>query len=158
MNVPGWLVMDHGISLDGQFLYYNNARFDNAICTGPCETKLGIAKKNDNGSFSKLPNEASILKNISNSNYIFYAPFITSDNLELYFTRYPKGTLTPTTLFEICVAIRSSPTAEFSIPEVLFTDVIANLIEAPTLSVDKKVMYYHKKYPDTHKIMMRYRN
>lgn len=31
-NIPGWLVMDHGISYDGQFLYYNNARFDGNNC------------------------------------------------------------------------------------------------------------------------------
>ena len=35
-NIPGWLIMDHGISYDGQLLYYNNARFDNTNCQGPC--------------------------------------------------------------------------------------------------------------------------
>jgi len=48
MNTPGWLVMDHGISLDGQFLYFNNARFDDVNCQGPCETTLGVAKKTMN--------------------------------------------------------------------------------------------------------------
>jgi len=42
--MPGWLVMDHGISLDGQQLYFNNARFD-PNCVGACETVLGIAQK-----------------------------------------------------------------------------------------------------------------
>jgi hypothetical protein len=27
MNTPGWLIMDHGISLDGQFLYFNRKEF-----------------------------------------------------------------------------------------------------------------------------------
>jgi hypothetical protein len=44
MNTPGWLTMDHGISLDGQYLYFINARFDDANCQGPCETTLGIAE------------------------------------------------------------------------------------------------------------------
>lgn len=156
-KIPGWLVMDHVVSLDGQFLYYNNARFDNVNCIGPCETQLGIAQKNTDGSFSKLVNEISILQNVSNHDYIFYAPFITSDDLEFYFTRYPKGTLTPTTRFDICVAVRNTTTAQFSLPQVIFTEELANLVEAPSLSLDKKRLYYHKKEADTHKIMLRYR-
>jgi hypothetical protein len=158
MNTPGWLVMDHGISLDGQFLYFNNARFDEANCQGPCETTLGIAQKDNASTFSTLPNSASILQNINDANYIYYAPCISSDNLELYFTRYLKGQITPSTVFEICVAVRNNALAEFSIPKVLFSEIISNLIEAPTLTVDKNIIYYHRKTNGSHKIMMRYRN
>lgn len=158
MNTPGWLVMDHGISLDGQFLYFNNARFDDANCQGPCETTLGVAQKNNASTFSTLPNSASILQNINDANYIYYAPCISSDNLELYFTRYLKGQITSGTIFEICVAVRSNSLSEFSIPKVLFSEVISNLIEAPTLTLDKNIIYYHRKTSGSHKIMMRYRN
>ncbi|PHS68412.1 MAG: hypothetical protein COB12_00735 [Flavobacterium sp.] len=158
MNIPGWLVMDHGISLDGQFLYFSNARFDDANCQGPCETKLGIAQKNNDSTFSTLSNSISILQNINNANYIYYAPCISSDNLELYYTRYLKGEITSSTVFEICVAVRSNSLLEFSIPKVLFSETISNLIEAPTLTVDKNIMYYHRKTSGSHKIIMRYRN
>jgi hypothetical protein len=158
MNTPGWLVMDHGISLDGQFLYFSNARLDEANCIGPCETILGVAQKNDALEFNTLPNSASILQNINDSDYIYYAPCVSSDNLELYFTRYLKGQITSGTVFEICVAVRSSSLSEFSIPKVLFSEAISDLIEAPTLTVDKKIMYYHRKTSDSHKIVMRYRN
>ena len=158
MNTPGWLVMDHGISLDGQYLYFSNARFDDANCVGPCETTLGIAQKDNASTFSTLPNSASILQNINDSNYIYYAPCISSDNLELYYTRYLKGQITPDTVFEICVAIRSNASSEFSVPSVLFAETISTLIEAPTLTVDKNIMYYHQKTTNSHKIMMRYRN
>ena len=158
MNIPGWLVMDHGISLDGQFLYFNNARFDDTNCLGPCETILGIAQKNNDSTFNTLPNSTSILQNINDSNYIYYAPCISSDNLELYYTRYLKGQITSNTVFEICVAVRSNSTSTFSIPKVLFSETISNLIEAPTLTVDKNIMYYHRKTSSSHKIMMRYRN
>ena len=157
MDTPGWLIMDHGISLDGQYLYFINARFDDTNCVGPCETTFGVAQKNDASTFNTLPNSASILQNINDTNYIYYAPCISSDNLELYFTRYLKGQITPATVFEICVAIRGNSFDEFSIPEVLFSDTISNLIEAPTLTVDKNIMYYHRKSSDSHKIMMRYR-
>jgi hypothetical protein len=158
MNTPGWLVMDHGISLNGQFLYFNNARFDDTNCQGPCETQLGIAQKNNDSTFSTLPNSTSILQNVNDSNYIYYAPCISSDNLELYYTRYLKGHITSSTIFEICVAIRSDSSSEFSIPSVLFSETISNLIEAPTLTVEKNIIYYHRKTLDTHKIMMRYRD
>ncbi|MEE9362286.1 MAG: hypothetical protein V3U92_06795 [Cellulophaga sp.] len=158
MNIPGWLIMDHGISLDGQFLYFNNARFDDVNCQGPCETTLGVAQKNNDSTFSTLSNSISILQNVNNANYIYYAPCISSDNLELYFTRYVKGEITSSTVFEICVAVRSNSLSEFSIPKVLFLETISNLIEAPTLTVDKNIIYYHRKTSGLHKIIMRYRN
>lgn len=158
MNTLGWLIMDHGISLDGQYLYFSNARFNDTNCqTVPCETTIGIAQKNTDSSFTTLPNSASILHNINDANYIYYAPCISSDNLELYYTRFLKGTITPNTIVEICVAVRSNSTSEFSIPKVLFSDVVLNIIEAPTLTVDKNIMYYHRKTSGTHKIVMRYR-
>ncbi len=157
MNTPGWLVMDHGISLDGQYLYFNNARFDEANCVGACETTLGIAQKENTTTFTTLPNSASILQNINDSNYIYYAPCISSDNLELYYTRYLKGDITASTVFEICVAVRPDTSSNFSVPKVLFSETIANLIEAPTLTVDKNIIYYHRKTSNSHKIVMRYR-
>lgn len=158
MNTPGWLVMDHGISLDGQFLYFNNARLDEANCQGPCETTIGIAQKNNASTFSTLSDSASILQNINDVNSIYYAPCISSDNLELYYTRYLKGQITSETVFEICVAVRSTSLSEFSIPKVLFSKNISNLIEAPTLTIDKNIIYYHQKTTSSHKIIMRYRN
>lgn len=158
MNTPGWLVMDHGISLDGQFLYFNNARFDDSNCQGPCETTLGVAKRINASEFSILPNSATILQHINNPDYIYYAPCISSDNLELYFTRYLKGIITSGTVFEICVAVRSNSSSEFSVPKVLFSETISDLIEAPTLTTDKNSIYYHRKTSDSHKIMLRYRD
>ena len=158
MNTPGWLIMDHGISLDGQFLYFNNARFDDANCQGPCETTIGIAQKINASTFNTLPNSVSILQNINDADYIYYAPCISSDNLEIYFTRYLKGQITSSTVFEICIAVRNNSTDQFSIPKVLFSEVISGLIEAPTLTTDKSIIYYHRKTTDSHKIVMRYRN
>ena len=157
-NIHGWLVMYQGISLDGQFLYFNNARFDAANCQGPCETTLGIAQKNNDSTFSTIPNSATILQNINDVNYIYYAPCISGDNLELYFTRYLQGEITSGTVFEICVSVRSNSSSEFSVPKILFSETISNLIEAPTLTTDKNIIYYHQKTAGLHKIMMRYRN
>lgn len=153
---PGWLIMDHGISFDGQLLYFNNARFD-GICQGPCETKLGLAQKENDSTFMKLPDSDEIMQTINDANYIYYAPCISIDNLELYYTRYLKGAISSSTLFEVCVAVRNASTDAFSDPHVLFSELIANIVEAPTVTKDKHILYYHKKIGGTHKIMMRYR-
>ncbi len=158
MNIPGWLIMDHGISLDGHYLYFNNARFDDTNCIGPCETTLGIAKKENGSTFNTLPNSTSILQNINDPNYIYYAPCISSDNLELYYTRYLKGEITSSTIFEMCVAVRLNALSDFSVPRVLFSEPIVNLVEAPTLTVDKSIIYYHRKTSNSHKIVMRVRS
>lgn len=151
---PGWLIMDHGISYNGQELYYNNARFD-GVCKGPCETFIGVAQKLNDSTFNKLSNSDEILQNINDNNYIYYAPCLSSDNLEFYYTRYLKGEVTVNTLFEVCVAVRETPTDTFSPPIVLFSELIANIVEAPTLTADMQIMYYHKKIGGVHKIMMR---
>ncbi len=154
----GWLVMDHGISVDGQTFYYNNARFDGTNCAGPCETFIGIAKKTTTDTFLKTTDSDTILQNINDQNYIYYAPYITQDNLELYYTRYLQGTITNGSIVEICVATRTTDTAIFSEPKVLFSDNLLNsIVEAPSLTIDKQVMYYHKKINGIHKIMMRKR-
>jgi len=156
-NIPGWLVMDHGISNDGQFLYYNNARFDGSNCQGVCETELGIAQKVNDSTFNKTANSDIIFQNIIDTNYIYYAPCISSDNLELYYTRYPRDSITPSTIFEICVAVRNTPTDTFSIPMVLFSELIADMIEAPSLTYNKQIIYYHRKTVGSHKIVIRHR-
>lgn len=157
-SIPGWLVMDHGISYNGQFLYFNNARLNKNECQGPCETEMGIAQKVNDSTFNQIPNSNAILQNINDTNFIYYASCISSDNLELYYTRYPRDTITANTLFEICVAVRSSPADNFSVPKVLFSELIGDLIEAPTLTTNKQIIYYHRKTPSSHKIVMRYRD
>jgi len=154
----GWILMDHGVNYDGSILYYNNARFDDTLCLGPCETQLGIAQKTSQGNFEKISNSDDILQNISNANYIYYAPNISKDNLELYYTRYLKENVNSNTIVEICIATRTSNNAIFSEPKVLFSNTLENgIIEAPTLTTDKQFMYYHKKINGLHKIMVRER-
>ena len=55
------------------------------------------------------------------------------------------------------MAVRSTPSDIFSVPAVLFSEFISDLIEAPTLTTDKQIIYYHKKIVGSHKIVMRYR-
>jgi len=154
---PGWILMDHGISYNGQFMYFNNARFED--CPGPCETRIGVAQKENDSTYTMLENSTQIMQSVNDTNYKNYAPAVTKDELELYYTRFLKGPITQNSVSEICVVVRNSPTDNFSVPQVLFSGSILNsFIEAPTITTDKQIMYYHKKIDGIYRIMMRTRD
>lgn len=156
---PGWLLMDHGISYNGQLLYFNNARFDGDNCPGPCETRIGVAQKENDSTFMMLPNSNQIMEFVNDPDYKNYAPAVTNDEFELYYTRFLKGPVTANSIAEMCVVVRNSPADNFSAPEVLFSsNILNNFAEAPTLTTDKQIMYYHQKVGGIYKIMMRTRD
>ncbi len=154
----GWIEMDHGISLDGQILVTNNARFAGSRCNGPCDTEMGLAQKVNDSTFLTLANSQSIMANINQSNYVYYAPYITPDLLELYWTRIPDTITSPNDIGEIMVATRQNTSSPFGQPHVLFTsNIMLDFNEAPCLTTDKQKMYYHRKINDTFEIYMRHR-
>ena len=155
-NPFGWLIMDASINFQGDQLYYCNALFDfsKTSCVGiPCQAKLGVAQKANDSTFNKLSNSDLIFRNINDTNYLVYAPSITKDRLELYFTRLLKNSYNT----EICVSVRKSENDPFSLPAVIYSNY-GFIPEAPTLSTDKQKMYYHQKdSSQIHKIYLRYR-
>lgn len=136
-NPAGWIVMDAEISNDGNTLYYVNADFSGGGAV-PSEAGIGIAVKNAGG-FLKIPDSGLIMAKVNNSFYINYAPCVSQDGLELYFTRILKGT----TQSEICVSVRDAITQPFSAPKSLM--IPGTLPEAVCLTNDGQRIYYHKK-------------
>lgn len=149
--IPGWLIMDAAINYDGTFLYFCNAYFNNCGAS-PCKAELGLAQRQNDSTFNKLSNSDSILQNINDTNYIVYAPNVTKDGRELYYTRILKSNPTQT---EICVSVRAAITEIFSLPFIIYAS--ANISEAPAITTDKLEMYYHKKVNGVYKIFLRYR-
>lgn len=144
-NYPfGWLIMDAAINSDGNLLYFCNAKFDfsNTTCVGiPCESKMGVAQKVNDSTFNKLTNSDAIFSNLNDTiNYIVYAPQVTTDGLELYYTRLLKNTFNT----EICVSVRNSVADTFSLPTVVHSN-IGFFPEAASPSSDKQRIYYHQK-------------
>ena len=137
---PGWLIMDGTINYQGNLLYYNNAYFNNCLYGMPCKAKLGVAQKLNDSTFNKLPDSDAIFANVNDTNYLVYAPQITRDGLELYFTRILNTTVNS----ELCVSIRNSLTDPFSLPAVIYSNN-GFVPEAPSLTSDKQKMYYHQK-------------
>lgn len=157
-NSPfGWLIMDAAINYQGNLLYFCNAKFDfsNTSCVGiPCEAKLGVAQKINDSIFNRVPNSNALFSYVNDTlQYLVYAPQITKDGLELYYTRMQKGT--PHT--EICVSIRNSVTDTFSSPSVIQAN-LGFAPEAASPSLDKQKLYYHQKDANGHyRIYLRYR-
>lgn len=153
----GWLIMDAAISYQGDKLYYCNAYFDfinNSCGTGvPCKASLGVAQKVSDTVFSKLSYSDAIFTAVNDTNYLVYAPQVTRDGLELFYTRLLKKTVNT----EICVSVRKSLTDTFSAPMVIWSK-FGYLPEAATVTLDKQRIYYHQKNTSgVYRLYMRYK-
>jgi hypothetical protein len=130
---PGAINMDVGISPDGETLYISRA----VIVPGapaPKKSELLVARLN-NGQFRIDPESERIMRNI-NTGGLEYAPAISADGRELYFTRaspFPR----------IMVATRTSVSQPFGEPLAL--SALTGFVEAPTISLDTQEMFFHKK-------------
>ena len=153
---PGWLVFDAAINFQGDLLYYTNGYFGPTYteCVGvPCESNIGVAQKVNDSTFMKLSNTDALFVNVNDTNYLNYAPQITKDGLEFYFTRLLKTT----TDTEMCVAVRSNTTDAFSPPIVLYSNP-GFFPEAASPTTDKQAIYYHQKDASAiYHIYLRYR-
>lgn len=151
ISTPGWIIMDASINYNGSLIYYANSYF-NTCGALPCISQLAIGQEINDSTYNKLPNSDSLLKNVNDSSYLVYAENVTKDGKELYFTRVKKSS--PST--EICVAVRNTTTDTFSVPAVIYANP-SYIEEAPTLTTNKSILYYHKKETTNYKIYMRYR-
>lgn len=150
---PGWLIMDATINYEGNYLYFNNAYFNNCLLGMPCDARLGVAEKLNDTTFLKLWNSDMLFANVNDTNYIVYAPQVTQDGLELYFTRILNGTVNS----EICISTRANTDDAWSLPTVIYAN-LGFVPEAATITTDKKIIYYHQKdETGIFHIYMRYR-
>ncbi len=156
LTPPGWIIMDAAINFQGDLLYYSNGYFGPTYteCVGvPCEAKLGIAQKVNDSTFNKTMFSDAIFSNVNDTNYIVYAPQVTKDGLELYYTRLLEGGFDT----EICVSVRNTVADTFSLPMVIYSN-FGFFPEAATPTTDKQKIYYHKKNGSgIYNIYLRYR-
>jgi hypothetical protein len=157
-NIPiiGWIIMDAAVSHGGSHLYYCNAYFDfinNSCGAGiPCSASIGVAQKVNDSTFNKLPNTDAIFAQVNDTNYLVYAPQVTHDGLELYFTRLLKNTFNT----QVCVSVRNSVNDNFSVPQIIHQNN-GFVPEGPTINANKTKLYYHQKDgTGLHKIHLRY--
>jgi hypothetical protein len=130
-----WIDMDVGISPDGQNLYYAEAYIPPGSPI-PTQTSMAVAAKTSSTTFSKLANSNTIMAKINNSD-LNYAPDISPDGLELFFTRFSAGSAA------MYRATRTSTTAAFSTLQLI--TAADGYVEGPSLTSDTKRLYYHKQ-------------
>lgn len=145
-TTPFTVNMDASISPDGQTLYLSRA----VIVPGapaPKKSELMVARMKD-GAFAIDPKSARIMQKI-NIGPLAYAPAVSADGLELYFTRASMRTTGPEQVraqLRILVATRSSVDEPFAEPQVL--RALTGYVEAPSISVDGRELFYHRKVGD----------
>jgi len=130
--------LDFGVEIDpsGNILY-----FDEGIFTGnpfPDESDIGIAVKNSSGEFTVDPDSDYKMENI-NTDALEYASSISSDSTEIFFTRYGGGTD-----FGIYSAVWSPVSGQWT--DIRRIEAITgDTTEAPAISPDGHLLYYHKR-------------
>ncbi len=148
---PFEINMDCDISRDGKTLILSRAHFANFLLP-PDRSDLAVAEK-ENGTFSLNPQRQHVFLKL-NTPALEYAPCLSADQLELFFTRASKKVKTNTKTFEpdfrIMVARRKDCFSSFDEPARLAA--LNGFIEAPTITADKKEMFFHKKVGDKFRI------
>jgi hypothetical protein len=137
LKVPGMANFDGEISADGRFFY----GVDGDLRGGPIprSADLFIARRAGSG-FERLPQSGAILANV-NTSALEYAPAVSADGLELFFTRLTgdpsRGRYT------IEHAVRAATRQPFGPPRTV--GAIRGHVEASALTGDGKALYYHQR-------------
>jgi hypothetical protein len=124
-NEMGMLDFDAEISPDGATLYFVDGRFG----TGSIPEAADIVFAGWNGTgFERLANSALLLERV-NTPALEYAPAISADGLELFFTRFDAAHAPQEPV--ILRAWRNSPDEPFELPAPV--TAIVGFVEAPSL-------------------------
>lgn len=134
---PGMVNFDVEVNATGETIYFADGLYTPS--GGPLEADLVMATK-VNGEFQRVSNSDELLDQV-NTDDLEYAAAISNDNLELYFTRAKVNAIP-----SIWVSTRSSDQDAFGAPKQLIQ--LTGFVEAPTLSPNGKLLYYHKRGDD----------
>jgi hypothetical protein len=136
VNQRGRLNFDAEISADGNTLWFADGTFSGSAL--PDSATIVIATRGAQG-FVRSPDSASILARV-NAVGLNYAPSISRDGLELFFTRIADRANPEPVIYR---AARAATTLAFEEPQRVAA--INGSAEAPALSPDGRLLYYHKR-------------
>jgi len=134
------------ISADGKTLYFSRAVWelrDKDVGRVLSSNVFFLVKKNRDYFFDRMQSR-KIMQNINTSD-LEYAASISSDGLELFFTRisleaFKKGKIRS----KIMHSTRSSLSLPFNPPQMIKSIGAADFVEGPALTNNNKELYYHK--------------
>jgi WD40-like Beta Propeller Repeat len=137
LQKSSWVNFDAEISADGQSLWFDDGQYSSS---GELQSAAIVAAaRQPDGTFERMPNSSTLLENV-NAAGLNYAPDISADGLELFFTRVDSTTSGATP--SIFRASRSDTQSAFGVPELVSGAV--GFVEAPSLSADGRFLYFHK--------------
>jgi WD40 repeat protein len=132
ISKPGVITFDVEVTADGDTLYLSDGVFNGGAV--PSAADLAIAQRDSSGAFKRVP--ASIFANI-NTSALEYAACLSSDQLELFFTRLDGAQPA------IYRSTRSDRNAAWGTPHPV--TAITGFVEAPAFSPDGRLLYYHAR-------------
>ena len=133
--IPGFVDFDVSVSPDGATLYVSVGNF----LAGGSPTSATITMFDKVGAdFIADPQSAYIMRSVNKPGQLDYAASVSSDGLELFFTRV-KPSKGPPAIYR---ASRTKLTKPFG--HVQRISAITGFAEAPSLSADGKTLYYHE--------------
>jgi Tol biopolymer transport system component len=136
LQQSGSVNFDAEISADGQTLWFDDGLYSPS--GDLLAASLVVADRQGSG-FVRRANSAALLATV-NAVGFNYAPSISVDGLELFFTRY--NLTTSGALPAIYRATRTNANLPFGTPELV--TAATGYVEAPSLSADGHLLYFHK--------------
>jgi Tol biopolymer transport system component len=130
----GIVNFDAEISADGQTLWFDDGDYSTGSLTA---ANIAIAERQGTG-FARNANSATLLAAVNNSG-LNYAPSISVDGLELFFTRVSTAAGAMPAIYR---ATRTDSNSAFGPPELV--TAATGFVEAPSLSADGHLLYFHK--------------
>ena len=132
-GTPGYLIFDAEIARDGRTLFFAEGEFAGGAV--PRSSDIVMALREGDG-FRRSTESAALLREINTAG-LEYAPAVSEDLLELFFTRVDQGA--PPAIYR---STRASAALPFGPPVRLAA--IDGFAEAPALSPDGRSVYFHK--------------
>jgi hypothetical protein len=136
LQQPGWVNFDAEISADGQTLWFDDGQFSSSGVLQAAS--IGIANRQGTA-FLRQADSPMLLASV-NASGLDYAPSISVDGLELFFTRVDSTTSGAKPA--IYRTTRTNTSAAFETPELV--SAATGFVEAPSLTADGHLLYFHK--------------
>lgn len=143
---PGMVDFDCAVSPDGRSLYVSAGDFR----SGQPTTAHLVLFRRTAGGFERDPASGSVLANVNRAGALNYAAAVSSDGLELFFTRASPASGVHG-LPRVYRAARTKPGQPFG--KIQPVGAITGFAEAPSLSSDGRTIYFHELVGGTFRIM-----
>lgn len=134
------------VSADGSYLFFSRATWKlHGFAIGTISESNILYMKKQSGRYVYNEKESEkIMRNVNTSD-LEYAASISSDGLELFFTRVKiEDVATGKIRSTIMHSTRTSITEAFGTPTMVEAIGSSDLVEGPAISADGRELYYHK--------------